>query len=376
MAEMTSWAPAVGLLGVLLGTPFLLTAPVAGALSDRFDRRLVAASAAALMAATCGAVGLLLWGDWLNPASLGVAALVVSTPVAAVVPPLQAMVPSLVPADRLMNGVALQNLAMLAAVAAGVLMAGLVIELFGTPTLFLIVGGLGLVSAALLMALPADVGLDHGDETSSLRLNSGSARGWTAVREGFSYARRDPVITSLIAVGAIIGIASAAAQLLIPLFAESVLDSGAIGAGLMNAAMAFGLITTASILAARSAVSSPIKLVGLVFATIAGPGLIAIGSARSLAVALMASLIWGMGGGVVMTLQRTLIQSRTEAAVMGRIMGLSTMAQFGTFPLGSILVFAVVGSLGVAGTMVAFGVVVLVLAVALSLRLLSLAATL
>lgn len=192
--------------------------------------------------------------------------------------------------------------------------------------------------------------------------------------EGFSYARRDPVITALILVGAIIGIASAAAQLLIPLFAESVLDAGATGAGLMNAAMAFGLIITASVLAARSGLTSPIRLVAVVFATIAGPGLIAIGSATSLVVALAACLVWGMGGGVVMTLQRTLIQGRTDAAVMGRIMGLSTMAQFGTFPLGSLLVFAVVGSFGVAGTMVAFGVVVLVLAVVLSLRLLSLAA--
>jgi len=349
MGELTSWEPAIGLLGIMLGLPALLTAPLAGALADRFDRRHVAAAAAVAMAVTCAATGALLQVDLLNPATLGLLAFVVSVPVAAVVPPLQAMVPSLVEPERLMNGVAMQNLAMLASMAAGMLIAGVVIQTAGTAALFGLMFIVGLISAAQLAALPEVAGKVGEGDTSA-------ARGWAAIREGLTYARRDPTILVLIGVVGVIGIGSAAAGLLIPAFADRVLGSGAVGAGAMNAAMAFGLIITAGVLASRAMVKRPGLLLAVVFAAIAGPGLIAIGLSRTLILALIACLVWGMGGGVVMTLQRTLIQQRSSAEVMGRMMGLSAMAQFGTFPLAALLVFAIVGPLGVANTIVAMGV--------------------
>lgn len=365
MGELTSWGPAIGLLGIMIGLPSLLTAPFVGGLADRFDRRWVAAGAAALMAVACAAVGAVLAADLVGPVGLGIAGLLVSIPVAAILPPIQAMVPSLVPPDRLMNGVAFQSLAMLSAMAGGLLVAGVVIRNFGTPVLFLLMAVIGLVSSAQLLTLPASAG-DTGDQGQQ------PARGWTAIKEGLTYARADPIIPVLIGVAGVLGLGGAGAGLLIPRFAEKVLGSDALGAGAMNAAMAFGLIISASALASRPMVARPRRLVALVSIAIAGPGLIAIGSARTLPLAMIACLVWGLGGGIVTTLQRTVIQQRTAPEVMGRIMGLATMAQYGTFPLGALLVFLVIGPLGVANTMIAIGAAMFLVTLSLGSRLIAL----
>ncbi len=365
MGELTSWEPALGLLGFMLGLPALLTSPWVGSLADRFDRRHVAAFAALASALTCALTGIFLHFELLSPLTLGVFGFVLSIPVAATAPPLQAMVPSLVAPERLMNGVAMQNLAMLAAMAVGVLIAGVVIQAVSTAALFGVMLIFGLIATAQLATLPREVGWPPEGAAAGAR----APRGWAAVKEGLTYARRDPMILVLIAVMSVIGVLSAGSGLLIPGFADRVLDVGAIGAGAMNAGMALGLIITAGVLASRTTVKRPGRLLAIAFACIAGPGLVAIGLSRSLIPAVAFCIVWGMGGGVVMTIQRTLLQQRTSPEVMGRIMGLSAMAQFGTFPLAALLVFAIVGPLGAANTMVAMGAAMALVAIALASQL-------
>ena len=45
--------------------------------------------------------------------------------------------------------------------------------------------------------------------------------------------------------------------------------------------------------------------------------------------------VWGVGGGMVMTMQRTLLQERTPDELMGRVMGLNTIGILGSFPLAA-----------------------------------------
>ncbi len=233
------------------------------------------------------------------------------------------------------------------------------ITAFGTDAAFLVMGGTSAIAAVQLLTLPLKASAAAED-----------SRGRTGgVREGLRHIRRDPIVGILIAMAGFIGIGSATAQLFLPELARDELGVGAFGAGVLNGSMSVGLIITAGYLATRLTVDRPGRLIALVFGLIAGPGLIALGLSPVFVAALLAGLVWGLGGGVVMTLQRSMIQQRTSDEVMGRVMGLYSMAQFGSFPFTALALFLLAGPLGLRATFVVMGLVLTVGAVTLGVAL-------
>jgi MFS transporter, ENTS family, enterobactin (siderophore) exporter len=105
-----------------------------------------------------------------------------------------------------------------------------------------------------------------------------------------------------------------------------------------------------------------------VFVANAGPLVVVLGVARSYAVAFAAMAVWGIGGGVVMTLQRTLLQERTPPELMGRIMGLNTLALLGSFPLAAALSGLLTARLGTGTALASIGLGVTALGAAVTLR--------
>jgi peptidoglycan/LPS O-acetylase OafA/YrhL len=83
---------------------------------------------------------------------------------------------------------------------------------------------------------------------------------------------------------------------------------------------------------------------------------------------LCAMAAWGLFGGVAMTTQRTMVQSRTPSVLMGRVMGIWTLAMMGAFPLAAGISAALAPRLGPGGTMVAVAVATTVVAPLLVFR--------
>ena len=73
---------------------------------------------------------------------------------ALVLPALQAMVPALVPPERLVTGIALQGIGQNVAQMSGVLIGGAAIQLLGTPRSFLVLAVLLATAAVMMLRVP------------------------------------------------------------------------------------------------------------------------------------------------------------------------------------------------------------------------------
>jgi MFS family permease len=138
--DLTDWTPAVGLVGLALGLSGLVVAVPAGAWSDRVDRRVMFVRLSGVTAAVLASATVTIAAGVGGVALLAVHAAVLGGLLAAVAPGVQAMVPALVPIDRLMNGVALQMISMNVAMMLGAVSGGAAIALGGNA------GGLGLLA--------------------------------------------------------------------------------------------------------------------------------------------------------------------------------------------------------------------------------------
>jgi len=121
--------------------------------------------------------------------------------------------------------------------------------------------------------------------------------------------------------------------------------------------MSVGMMITSMLIATRWTPSRPGFLL-TVFSTVTmGGGLIGFGVSRTYLVTAVCAFGWGLCGGVVMTILRTLMQSNTPPELMGRIMGLAAMAQNGSFPLGALLLVGLVSVSSVSTAMVIAGLI-------------------
>jgi MFS family permease len=176
-----------------------------------------------------------------------------------------------------------------------------------------------------------------------------------AIREGARIALHTQPLQSLLAITAVMGLAIATSTLLLPELARDVLGKQSLAASALNVFMSLGMITTSMVIATRWTPSRP-GLVLTIFSIVPlGGGLVAIGASRAYLLTAGFCFLWGLSGGVAMTLLRTLTQVNTPPELMGRVMGLSATAQNGSFPIGALLLFGLVSATSVSTAMILAG---------------------
>jgi MFS family permease len=351
MGELTEWNPATAVLGILLGLPPLLLSAWAGSLADRHNPRRLAMFLLLAGAVFFAVPAVIIELDQMTVGIALACAFLAEIAPAMVLPVLQALVPAVVPATRLMQAVAIQNLTMMVSMIGGAFAGGAVIRSFGIAAgfWFLTAASLGAAIAFGVSAIPTEPAAPDTERKGALR-------------EGVRYALGTEPMRSLLMLTVITGMAISVSTLLLPELARDVLGQDSLGAGMLTAAMSVGMILTALLLAS---VWTP-RRQGLILLTLLGTtlggGLIMIGLSRSFVLTMVVAFFWGAAGGIVMTLMRTLLQGNTPPELMGRVMGLSATAQQGAFPVAAAILFVLVSATSVPATFVitgvAFGVLV------------------
>lgn len=344
IGELTDWNPATAILGIVIGLPPLLLSAWAGSLADRVDPRRLGVGLFAASALGFGATAVLVASDVMTVPLAMACGFVTAIAPSMLMPPMQALVPAIVPNDRLMQGVALSNLSMTVSVIAGVFLGGAVIQVFGVAAGFWLVAAAGVLGAVRFATMHLPDGAPPTDR-----------RG--AIREGLRIGLGTEPLRSLLGITAVLGLAIATSTLLLPEFARDVLGKESLAASALNVFMSIGMVTTSMLLATRWTPSRPGLVLTVFSVTVIGGGLIAIGASREYAVTALFSVMWGLGGGVGMTLLRTLTQVHTPPELMGRVMGLSMMAQNGAFPIGAALLAVLVSATSVSTAMIIAGVI-------------------
>lgn len=344
VGELTEWNPATAILGIVIGLPPLFLSAWAGSLADRLEPRRFGIMMFSISAAGFGLTGLLVAADRMTVPLAMVFGFLTTIAPSMIMPLLQALVPTLVPPERLMQGVAIQNLSMMVATIAGVFLGGVVIQVFGVAAGFWLVTVAGVLGAFTFSRTPLP------DQALPAQ-----RRG--AIREGVRIALGTEPLRSLLAITTVLGLAIATSTLLLPEFARDVLDQESLAASALNVFMSVGMMITSMLIATRWTPSRPGLLLTVFSTATIGGGLIGFGISRTYVVTAICALGWGLCGGVVMTILRTLMQANTPPALMGRVMGLSAMAQNGSFPVGALLLVGLVSVSSVGTAMIIAGVI-------------------
>lgn len=361
--DLTDWDPAPSLIGLALGGGGLLVAVPAGAISDRIDRKGLFVRLSAVTTVVLAITTVFVATDVMTVGGVAIAALVLGALLAGVSPAVQAMVPALVPPDRLMNGVALQMISFNVATMLGALAGGLAIQLAGNA------GGLGALVviellAVILMHRVPDLPRPSTNDPATPRTTSLR----TEMREGLDWSMSRPRTRAMLTIMLLIGFIWGAVTILLPDIAKNELGAEAFAASALFAPMGLGMIMMSLRLASAGGIERRGRLLAGALVAVLGPAVVLAALSPWYAVTLLAMGIWGMGGGIVMTMQRTILQEEIPDALMGRVMGLNTVGLLGSFPLAAAVSAALTSVVAASTALAVMAGTVTVLAIALTSR--------
>lgn len=237
--ELTGSALATGALFMAEAVPPLALGSIAGVFADRWDRRRtrIASDLIRIVVLLPLLIVPVTGWVWLVYA--------VAVTQAAVVqfsgPATLAMIPRLVPPERLVQANSLNALASNIAMLVGSAMGGVLLAFGGLPVVVLVDAASFLASALLVVLIPSALGKPERapDETGDAA--GGAVRSvLSQLREGLLLVRRDRRLVALFSGSALVGIADGLIMAGIVVFVREVLDSGSMGFGWLLTARGLG----------------------------------------------------------------------------------------------------------------------------------------
>lgn len=344
--RLTGSAELLGLMGFASQGPVFLLATLGGVAADRFDRHrvmLITQTSAMVLAAILAVLTLTervqVWELFTLAALLGVSN-------AFDIPARQAFIVEMVGRDDLPNAIALNSSLFNGARLFGPAIAGLVVATGGEGWCFTInaVSYLAVIAGLLAMRrqpIPKEP----------------SSEGVLAhVRAGIVFVAGHGPIRALMLLLGTASLMGISYTVLMPIFADRVLDGGPAALGLLMSASGLGALCAAILLAARS------KLHGLETWVAYG----AVGFGLSLVLFSLSSWLWlsaailvcsGFCFMVQMASSNTLIQMMVPEHYRGRTMALYSIMFIGMAPFGAVLAGMLAGRIGAPPTVALGGLI-------------------
>lgn len=161
-----------------------------------------------------------------------------------------------------------------------------------------------------------------------------------AILDGFREVGRDPRLFAPTAIVFGVGILFfGTSQVVLPFIIRDVFDAGdnlSRDLAIVNVFMMCGIVFSASLIGRRGGIERQGR--ALILALAAGAVIMAsFGFVPTFWTLALATFIWGCGGGVAMTMNRTLIQEAAPASHRGRILAVFQMGVLGGAPIGAFL---------------------------------------
>ncbi len=338
-------AGVAGIAGFALGIRTFLNMLPAGVWSDRHDRRQLIVGSHAVATAAMLAVAVLIWSDVMTVEIALLSAVAVGATTVVSSPPIQAIVPSLVPGEQLMNAIVLknmgQNLAMLlgAGVGGGVIAIWRIGAGFAAQAVAYAIAG-SLMVVVRLPAQPSD------ENRRSMRSEIGAGIRFVVAD------RRLLVLVSMVTGLFMLG----PVFVLLPEISKERLGQEAFTASLLFLITSGGMFAMSFVLASRQAMPNKGRLF-MVSLAISGPIVAGLGLSPSYVLIALLMLAWGLGGGIFVNINQTLVQLHTPPEMMGRVMAIYSLAIAGFMPLGSLLAGIGASAIGASEWLVICGAV-------------------
>ena len=324
LGKGSAWSGAVFFA---LGIPVMFVTIPAGVLADRINRRsLVLGSQLVAVGVTVAAGVIIVAGEMTTTIAL-VLAVGVGTTIAVGLPVRNAIVPTVVDRRTLLKAIVMMSMAMNISQILGPALGGIAIQVWGIGGAFIAQGVVLLIGTLALIPL----------RVPDARTADHQQKPLQDLREGVRFVWGHRGIRTLILLLGVTGIFMMGPfGTLLPQIAKEELGSSPFEAGLLFAFMGAGMMISSLGIA-----SVPdLKNKGgwfMVSLMTAGFVLPALGLSPWYALTAVVIFLGGMGGGVFMNLNQTLVQANSPHEMMGRVVGIHTLAFQGIGPMGGIL---------------------------------------
>jgi len=261
-------------------------------------------------------------------------------------PARQAFVPELIEKrDDLANAIAINSTMFNGARLIGPAIGGLLIAQVGAAYCFLIDGLSYIAVIAALLAM----------NIKPKKYQVSSANPIQKIKEGFDYAFGFPPIRAILILSALVSFMGMQYTIIVPIFAEKILQGGADTLGFLMAASGVGALSGGIYLATRQTVVGLGRLIAF-GPTILGCGLIAFSLSRFLPLSLFSLLFVGLGTILQIAAGNTVLQTIVDDDKRGRVMSLYTMSFLGTIPFGNLLAGFLANHIGATNTLIIDGI--------------------
>jgi len=267
------------------------------------------------------------------------------------VPARQSLVPELIKNRQdLPNALALNSSMVNLAKLVGPALAGFALEHLGAVACFGLnaLSFVAVIGSLLAIRLPPYVAKLH---TKNLLAE---------LREGLAYVAATPAIRHILLMLALASLLALPFTTLLPVYAKDVFRGTASTFGMLDGAIGLGAFIGAIFLASLKA-SVNLSKVLTVNTFIFGVGLLLFSHAPWYPLALFFLVIGAFGMMSQITISNTLLQTTVEPALRGRVLSLYVLAYAGLVPLGSLLVGAISERIGVQHTVLAEGILTLLI---------------
>ena len=327
--------------------PTFLLAPVAGVITDRWNRYYVLIASQILAMIQAVVLTILFYSGVLQMWHIIILSVVWGIFNSFDVPSRHSFVVDMVKEkEDLGNAIALNSLMFNGARLIGPSIAGIMLATAGEGICFLLnaVSYIFVIGSLLLMKVDKPKLARSGDRVI------------TELKEGFRYAFGFPPIKQIIILLALVSIMSMPYAVLMPVFAKEILQGDSRTFGFLMGAAGFGALTGGIYLASKRTLlrlGSIIPFAAAVF----GAGAIGLSFSRNLPLSLFLMVIAGLGLMLHTASSNTILQTITDDDKRGRIMSLYTMAIMGTAPFGSLMAGSLAKVIGTPGTILAGGAI-------------------
>jgi MFS family permease len=320
--SVTNSSVILGAMSFANALPMIVCSLFGGVIADRIEKKWVMLGGQAVFALVSLGVGIALATGYLSAEHAGSwHLLVVSSALQGgvmglMMPSRQAIIPQIVPEDKLMNAISLNTMGMNTLQLFAPALAGFMVQAIDFQAVYFVMTAMYLSSVGFFLFLPkTGTTVSHGISA------------FKGIKEGLNYVRRDRVILTVLMLSFMIVLLSMPFNSMLPVFVDPKhLNVGPEGMGVLMSVSGVG-----ALLSSLALTSLPNKKRGLmlVLSGLAlGIILFAFSFSKSWPVALGLIGLVGVAQSVRMTLSNTLLQQYVENRYVGRVMSLFLM-QFG-----------------------------------------------
>lgn len=212
------------------------------------------------------------------------------------------------------------------------------------------------IAAATQLALLASLGAINTER----REKAVNAHWLTALREGMSYAWYTPVVRQLLFAAGVMGLLVLPYTVFLPAYADSVLHLGPEGLGTLFTIVGVGAIGGAAASSTRW-VAAHTGAAQTAFAAMTGLMMAGFAISGQPILSFVALFFLGFGSIGFLATANATVQLAVPRAVVGRVIGVWTVVNAGTTPVGGVVLGALAEDLGLPLTLAVAGVVATVL---------------